>query len=284
MKTILVLTMLFIISTLNAQYSNYYTVNENVKVNGNINVNENVKVSGTVNQNIRTIDYGKLALANAENEKTRLQGLIYEDQKAKAISLEIASDPLKAYDYGYNNSFILTKEQAKKSGFIKCSVHSKSPATALFDNAGAGRFQNVSTDGVTTEFTMYLPYFGLDSMGNIYKPSDVEKGLEKTKIGAGTKSDGDSVYFYKVELNRATVYGIKGYSLNLAWEDKYKFGITDNYNLIDDNGIYYVVKARYYGDKDEVTFEQLEGRRYYLKPLIEKIVSTAYISDFKVKK
>ena len=31
-------------------------------------------------------------------------------------------------------------------------------------------------------------------------------------------------------------------------------------------------------------FEKLEGRRYYLKPLIEKIVSTAKINDLKIMK
>lgn len=283
MKTILVLTMLFFISTLNAQYSTYYNVNENVKVSGNVNVNENVKVSGTVNQNITTIDYGKLALANAENEKTRLQGLIYEDQKAKAISLEIAADPIKSYEYGKDNIWIFTKEIAKKNGFVKCSQHWKIPNSALFDNAGAGRFQNVSTNGITTEFLVYGANFSLDSTGDIHKPSDIEKIFENAKIGKVNFGE-DTVYFYKAEVNRATVYGINGYSQNLAWEDKYEFGITDNYQSVDENGITYFVKVRYHGDKDEVTFEQLEGRRYYLKPLIEKIVSTAYISDFKVKK
>lgn len=34
------------------------------------------------------------------------------------------------------------------------------------------------------------------------------------------------------------------------------------------------LKVRYSGDKDDVAFEQLEGRRYYLKRLINKTIST----------
>jgi len=43
------------------------------------------------------------------------------------------------------------------------------------------------------------------------------------------------------------------------------------------NGVNHSVFVRYYGDKDEVTFEQIEGRKYYLKRLIEKIISTATV-------
>jgi hypothetical protein len=41
------------------------------------------------------------------------------------------------------------------------------------------------------------------------------------------------------------------------------------------------VKVRTYGDKDKTTFEELEGRRYYLKQLIEKVISTAMVYDMK---
>ena len=45
------------------------------------------------------------------------------------------------------------------------------------------------------------------------------------------------------------------------------------------NGIEVRVKVRYYGNKKELTFEQLEGRKYYLKGLIEKIIATARLQD-----
>jgi hypothetical protein len=41
------------------------------------------------------------------------------------------------------------------------------------------------------------------------------------------------------------------------------------------NGIFYSAKARFKGDKDDVTFEQLEGRRYYFNRLVKKVISTA---------
>ena len=49
-------------------------------------------------------------------------------------------------------------------------------------------------------------------------------------------------------------------------------------------GVEILVKVRYHGDKDDVTFEQLEGRRYYLKELIEKIISTAKVNDIVLLK
>jgi hypothetical protein len=273
--------MIIIISTLNAQYSTYYNVNENVKVSGNVNVNvnENVKVSGTVNQNITTIDYGKLALANAENEKTRLQNLIYADQKAKEISLEIASDPTNAYKYGFQYTFECKGELAKQGGFRKYSYSYVIPNEALFVNAGAGRFENVSNNGVTTEFTIFLPE-------HTNQTSDIEKLMQNDsiKVGKLNFNGKDSVFVYKKEVNRATVSGSQGYSNTIVWEDKYQFYITNNYSSIDINGIVYKVRIKCFGDKDDITFEQLEGRRYYLKPLMEKIISTALISDFRFSK
>ncbi|MFD2907533.1 hypothetical protein ACFSX9_02175 [Flavobacterium ardleyense] len=67
-------------------------------------------------------------------------------------------------------------------------------------------------------------------------------------------------------------------------EDEYQYIITDNFISFDSNqknGITYFVKVRTYGDKDEITFEELEGRRYYLRRLVEKVISTCKIGDVK---
>ena len=67
-----------------------------------------------------------------------------------------------------------------------------------------------------------------------------------------------------------------GFKSTLIWEDKYEYGITDNYFSFNDtkgNGYTNLVKVRFYADKDNITFEQLEGRRYYFARLIEKIIS-----------
>ena len=86
-------------------------------------------------------------------------------------------------------------------------------------------------------------------------------------------------------MARATVFGFRGFKSTIIWEDNYQYTITDNYNSFDKsigNGIFYSVKVRTYGNKNEVTFEKLEGRRYYLKRLIEKIISTASVTDVKL--
>ena len=87
----------------------------------------------------------------------------------------------------------------------------------------------------------------------------------------------------KKDANRATVYGVKGFKGTLIWEDDYQYTITDNFYSwkLEGNGIFNFVKVRTYGDKDEVTFEQLEGRRYYLRRLIEKVISTATLTKTK---
>ena len=282
MKKTLFLILLIAYSTANAQYSEYYTVNQNI----NANIKKDVNVSGNVNvnKNISTIDYGKLALANAENEKTRLENLKYEDQKQKRISLEIASDPTKAYEYGYQNTFEVKGKVAKQYGFRKFTMSYRIPHNSLFVSAGAGRFENVSVDGITTEIIFNAPSYNKEEI-----EFDVEKRakMDSVRVGeinANIGPKGDSIYVHKKDVNRETVFGVKGYSGTLIWEDDYQYTITDNYMSYNENegkGVAYSVKVRYYGDKDEVTFEQIEGRKYYLKRLIEKIISTGQVGEMK---
>ncbi len=283
MRKFLLLTLLIAYSTVNAQYSGYYTVNQNV----NANINENINVSGNVNvnKNISTIDYGKLALANAQNEKTRLENLKYADNKQRQISLEIASNPTKAFDYGFQNTFEIKGKDAKPYGFRKFKMSYRIPHNSLFVSAGAGRFENVSSDDITTEILISAPSYNKDKV-----EVDVEKmgKMENVKVGELNENMGpngkDAIFVHKKDLNRATVYGIKGFKSTLIWEDDYQYTITDNFTSYDPNkgnGVMYFVKVRTYGDKDEVTFEELEGRRYYLRKLIEKVVSTAQVGDMK---
>lgn len=279
MKKILLLTLLIVFFKVNAQHSGYYTVNQNV----NTNIQENVNISGNVNvnKNISTIDYGQLALANAQIEKTRLENLKYVDAKQKQISLEIATDPTKAYDYGFQNTFEVKGKDAKPFGFKKFKMSYRIPHNTLFVNAGAGRFENVSTNNITTEFIISNPLY------NQKKDTiDVEKiaKMDSTFVGQLNKEGGNEYFVHKKDISRATIYGIKGFKYSLVWEDDYQYTITDNFISFDPsekNGVLYFVKVRTYGDKDEVTFEDLEGRRYYLRRLIEKIISTAQVGEMK---
>ncbi len=269
-------------STAIAQYSGYYTVNQNI----NANINENVKMSGNVNinKNISTIDYGKLALANAENEKTRLENLKFTDQQQKRILLEIASDPLSAFTYGYDNPIEIKGKEAKNYGFKRFKIIYKVPHNSLFTFAGAGRIENVSLDGVTTEIIFSAPWYNTTKVEFDTEEYAKMKHIKVGQLNEGQGLDGGDFFVHKKDIKRATVYGTKGFIGTLIWEDDYQYTITDNYssfNKLEGDGVFYSVKVRYYGNKDEVTFEKLEGRKFYLKRLVEKVISTATAWDMK---
>jgi hypothetical protein len=281
MKKYLILILILSFLTANSQYSGYYTVNQNI----NANVNENVNVSGNinVNKNISTIDYGQLALANAQKEKTRLESIKYADEKQRRISLEMASNPLKAYDYGYQFTNTYKGKEVKWSGFKQYTVSFKIPHNSLFVSTGEGRFENVTSDGITSEIILYPPNYNKDKaeidVEEIAKMEDVVLG-QLNPIG----DNGQDIFIHKKEINRAVVYGTKGFKYSLILEDDYQYTITDNFQSFEQNigdGVSYFVKVRTYGSKNEVTFEQLEGRRYFLKQYLERLISTARVYDIK---
>jgi hypothetical protein len=272
-----------------SQQSNYYAVDVNQNINAN--VQKDIDVSGNINVNkhISTIDYGQLALANAQKEKNRLESQKYIDQREKEIYLSIAENPVLAYDYGTPAMQELDKKFAKQRGFKKLSWGHQLPHKSLFIFTTNGRWENVSADNITTEIIFIGTFYNKE---NLPDRKEVEKRakMDLLKIGQLNKdvsSDGNEtkeIFVHNKDTNRATVFGVKGYVGTLVWEDDYQYTITDNYESFDStygNGITHLVKIRYYGDKDEVTFEQLEGRKYYLKRLIEKIISSGRIQNFK---
>jgi hypothetical protein len=278
-----------------AQYSNYYKVD--INSNSQVNINKNVNVSGNINKTITTIDYGALQLANAQREKNRLELQKFADDKQRQIAIEISNDPLKAFDYG--NWFTISskdknwnkekasrdylKESKESSGFKEFRIDYLVPNNQIFTMLNIFHLQNVSSDGVKTEVIIDLPVYNKENV-----KFDIEEGFEKQIIGEREGLDEDNKYtkyfIHKKELNRATVYNTKGYRTTLAWEDKFEIGLTDNYSFQNQNlgnGFIINLKVRYYGNKSEIDFENLEGRRFYLKPLVEKIVSTARLNDLK---
>ena len=281
-----------------SQYSSYYNVKANVKVNANVNHN----VSGNIYEykTITTIDYGALKLANAQNEKNRLEQQKFADERQRQIAIEISNDPLKAYDYG--NWFTISskdkiwkqnkawkeslKDVKESTGLKEFRVDYLVPNSQIFTMLNIYQLQNGSSEGVKTDVFFYLPMYNKDNV-----KVDYEAGFEKVIIGEVEQSDDQNkirkVFLHKKELNRATVYGTKGYRETYAWEDKFEVGLTDNYTYNYENlgnGLSVNVKVRYYGNKSEIDFEMLKGRRYYLKALIEKLVSTAKVSDLEFSK
>lgn len=260
------------------------TTHENVNVNNNIN--QNIHVGGAIyeNKTVTTIDYGALAETNANMQRLQFERQKYADEQQRQMAYEMAANPVKAYDYGHDLHMYADKKVANSYGFKKLSYVYRIPHEDFFYEAGNKRLENISSNGVKTEILIYTPVYNVYNVNLVGKP-DLSVIKEDT-INENLSADGTPVYVYKKALTKSTVFGMEGYKLTLVGEDEYQYCITDNYISIYEyeNGIRFLVKVRTYGNKEEVTFEQLEGRRYYLRPLIEKIIATARLVDFKVCK
>jgi hypothetical protein len=274
----LILAATFVLSlSAYSQYSTYYgTVNSNNKqVNANINL--------TSKSTITSIDYGSLALANAEREKTRLQSLQYANELEKQRALEIAINPMKAFDYGNDNLYVLKKDQAKIRGFNKLSWFHKIPHNTLFIPFVAGMgwsYRNVSENNVKTELFMegILYINGLEKglekdgiNGLILSSPEEYSKFDNVKVGQMNGND----FIHKKELKKAKVFGVDGFKSTLIYENEYELVIAD-YFIASIDGSILSANVQYKGDKGEVTFEELEGRRYYLKRLCEQLIATSF--------
>ena len=92
-------------------------------------------------------------------------------------------------------------------------------------------------------------------------------------------NSGDSVYCHKKEVVKRLVYGHKGFRSTIIWEDDYEICITDNYQSLF-RDVLYEVTVRYKADKNSaLTFEDLEGRRFYLSKFIDKNIATRRLTN-----
>lgn len=263
------------------------------KPNNTLNVNQNVRSRSTINKTVRTIDYGQLRAAEALKEKNRLETAIYTDEKERLIALEIAAEPLKAYDYGRQNKWdCLTpcvphwacSSPCEKFGFIAFTLAHRRPSDVLFADIGNYTYQNISRDNITTEIDLEAPQDPLGQMEpSKYKLKVSELGAEvyckntdNWKVGT---LDKDGNYLHKQVVNKVKVFRHSGFLRTRMYEDDYEYVISDKFIAVYD-GIVFDARIKYSGDKDEITFEDLEGRRYYFRRLCNQIISTAYLEDY----
>ena len=291
MKKLLIIS-LFIPVISFGQYSSYYG-----RVDANVNVNKTV--NSYVNKTVTTIDYGALRLANAQREKNRLESLQYSDNRKKNQAIEIALNPKKAYDYGIPQTQVFNRSFAKSYGFKKGGTLSwVHPNESLFNltsiKGGVILYRNESEDGVVTELEVYAPIYKFGATSFLKKPKKERKEFYKSMqpyIGktekyvkarfknliVGEKSEGGE-FTHKIDINRAKVWGNEGFSWSWFYEDDYEYVIKDNFKYISPEGVEFGAGVRYRGDKDEVTFEMLEGRRSYLKKLCNQIIATSRLT------
>ena len=237
MKNSIQFIILVISFNLSAQTSTFYgNYNVNQNINANVNINKKVDVSGNINKTITTIDYGQLAAANAQREANRLSSMQYANDLNRQQALEIANDPNKAFTYGRDNNWVTKGDIAKKYGFRKMTFYHKIPNQALFQ--GTYNYRNQSEDGIITEIEIIGCYYfdGLDS-----KDENVKSFIEAFKEGAEEYAkfkdwivgevtvDGSNLFIHNKDINRATVFSIKGFKGTVSYEDDYEYVITDNY-------------------------------------------------------
>ena len=116
----------------------------------------------------------------------------------------------------------------------------------------------------------------------------LKRGVEnfiKANYHLSTESEIDMLngaYLHKKDISRIRIYGKPGYLLTLIYEDDYEYIIHDTYIAVS-GGVIFSGNVFYKGDKDDVSFEELEGRRYYLKGSIDKMFSFAD-ADYKKSK
>jgi hypothetical protein len=279
-----------------AQYSNYY----NIDVNSKSRVDANINVNGSINKTITTIDYGMLGMANAQMEKNRIESQKYANEIEKQQALEIASNPLKAFDYGIDNNWVLEKNDAAVFGFSKGSKwYHKIPNKSLFAKMDGYNYRNESIDNIITEIELgnVIYIFGTKAYRDATKEQKeesqklwapflgnteayVKMKLSSTKLGKDESSGPEwkDNFIHKKEIKKAKIYGLEGFILSIIYENDYEVVIKDNYYVILPNGIFASCGVRYRGDKEKVDFEKLEGRRNYLKRLADQIIATANFS------
>ena len=108
---------------------------------------------------------------------------------------------------------------------------------------------------------------------NYLKFKDVIVGQENERFG----------FVHKKDINKATVYGYSGFKGTIYYENDYEIVIKDNYrSIIKERGVMFSAAVRFKGDKDDVTWEQLEARRLYFKRLVDQTIASVKISDIKL--
>lgn len=289
-KKLTILGIIISSTTFSQSYSTFYGTYDI-----NANINQEINVSGTVNQNVNktitSIDYGALAAANAQQESNRIKARIFADEREARIAEAIAADPFAAFTYASKWTQALNKRESKKQnrGFTDRTYWEfRIPHPLLFSSTTQfGLYRNTSESGVLTEISLGGVYNYAETWrkhGSEYKQetpkTKAEQGLKLYPVGqvspAFKEYLKEEIFTHKAEISRAMVYGYNGFKNTIIYEDEYNYVIQEGYYSGSSHPpLDFTCMVKYSIPKTDGTFEDLEGRRHYLKRLCEEIIATA---------
>jgi hypothetical protein len=282
-------------SSLKAQYTNYYKVDVNTRVSGEITHN----VNSTNTTTIKTIDYGQLALANATEERNRLASQKYSDQRSREIVMSIGDNPVNSFNHGKKMTFVkrggnlakaalgvtvthgsIPKKLLKQRGLRSANMSLVELHKSLFLLSGM-EMENLSYKDVLTQYHYVFPIYppkAAEEVGYFKKITDSEAKAKELLGEVETEVESlGGAYLHKHEVKLCKVSGVDGHVGISYYEDDYRYVIKENYYAVDTRGIVYGFAARFSIDKDYGTFEDLEGRRYYLRRLTRKTAASGLL-------
>lgn len=227
---------------------------------------------------ISTISWDSLYIANLRMEKELLAG---RDSLPSELRARMVTHPEIRFESDYYLYEEYEGEEAQEFGFRKFTLEYLAPEEEFFSGKGRS-FRNISPDGVLTEIDIFLPVRDSE-----WTESDLMEYVERAEYYPGQvyMSEEEYMFVHRREvLEGAWFYQQTGYRTTLRWEDFGKVAISDYYaaqNEIDGEPTLYFVDVTFSGDKQNLSFEQLEGRRYYLRAFINELISSLQISGVK---
>lgn len=236
-------------------------------------VNVNVQSTSTV----KTVDYGKIAIANSMNDANEIKLKEFKDAKFKEDAAIISINPMKAYDLGTD----ISEKIRGKGNFIKYEIRAKILHESLFSLVNR-KFENTSNDGIRTSVQLFSP----ECCSTKY---NVEDSLSYNKINLNDTANIELLELGYVnakildkQLDRASIYGFSGFVGTLIGEEKYQNFIKDTYISTSSDGILFKFDVTYSASKTK-KIDALKSRRDFLRPVIDKFISAFSIGNYKFK-
>ena len=192
----------------------------------------------------------------------------YEDKmrrKEIEINNAVKSDIMNAFQYSNKIPFTYKNQGGIKSGEGYALI-----PTMVFKPEGLGKF--IKYDGlVKITYNLFLPSEkNIDVIGTI-------KNYENLSYNKFNTNEN----WEQTIITPKIVYGVRGVSATVYWEDQYDRGIRIYYGAEDSNGIDYWVEVEGRADKNDVERNEMKKVFNFYKPLLERCIAN---SNVNVKK